>query len=90
MWGGGDSHRVEKRRKTGLYLFEICSASVCFLVPRKKIGVPKLKKWRERMGRTPYFTVRNHTTWIIEDAAEVIYTSVIITDVVKKQFTTKS
>ncbi len=36
------------------------------------------------------FTVTNHTTCIFEDAVEVIYTSVTITDVGEKQFTTKS
>ena len=36
------------------------------------------------------FTGRNHTTWIFGDAAEVMCTSVIITNVGKKQFTTKS
>ena len=35
------------------------------------------------------FTGRNHTTWIFGDAAEVMCTSVIITNVGKKQFTTK-
>jgi hypothetical protein len=36
------------------------------------------------------FTVRNHTTWIFEDATEVMYTLAIITNAGEKQFTTKS